>query len=175
MASTKNDDRLDSFNEERVEFYRKLYGYDFSGSGIFVKKKRKQLLGLKRKSGGKSVVKEDRTTLANFWYDVRQSVKQAQIDLMLFAEFADKKDIDSAITRASIKQFLGMLLGLPQKTSGEKAKIAELLVELGLGYLQQYSRQVTNSQKRIFEDAIEASQQLTSLMLPENDRIPSYW
>jgi hypothetical protein len=163
--------------EQRQKDYRELYKNDFSGVGIFVKKKRKQLLGIVAKSGGKAGHGKggfDRKTLSNFWYDVRESVKTALIDLQLFLETANDKDVDAVITREALSGVLSVLLS-PSRGNGERAKVAQLLAEQSLEYLRHKSKYVTKSQSQIFEDAIEASKQLTLLLLPEKERGNFFW
>ena len=133
--------------EEMQEKYRKLYGTDFSGSGIFVKKKRKQLLGLIAKSGG------DRKTLANFWYDVRENVKCGLVDLQLFIETSGMENtyrvLDSQRLEPIFKELLlsGSVSEYLDYTSN-KAQIAHMLVETGLKCLRELSEKNAEITKR---------------------------
>lgn len=163
--------------EQRQKRYRELYKTDFSGTGIFVKQKRKQLLGIVPKSGGKAGHGKgglERKTLSNFWYDVRESMRLALIDTELFLETADEKDIDAVMTSEAIGKVVSALLGA-SRSDGERAKVAQMLAESGLNYLGRESKGLTRSQSQIFDDAIEASKQLTKLLLPEKERDSFLW
>src|SRR3990170_9109274 len=132
------DDYKQRLMKELQEKYRKLYGKDFSGSGIFVKKKRKQLLGLIAKSGG------DNKTLSNFWYDVRENVKCGLIDLQLFIETSGMENTYRVLEYQRVEPIFKELL-LSEWVSeyvdytSDKAKIAHMLVETGLKCLRQLS------------------------------------
>ena len=65
--------------------------------GIFTEDKRRKLLGLKQKQGKYF---ED---TADFWYDVRSSVKSGLMDLELFFEVADKNQIKDVLYNAELK------------------------------------------------------------------------
>jgi len=65
--------------------------------GIFTKDKRRKLLGLKQKQGKYF---ED---TADFWYDVRSSIKSGLMDLELFFEVADKNQIKDVLYDAELK------------------------------------------------------------------------
>ncbi len=74
--------------------------------GIFTKDKRRKLLGLKQKQGKYF---ED---TADFWYDVRTSVKSGLKDLELFFEVADTDQIKEILYDAPLKEELN----LPKQT-----------------------------------------------------------
>jgi len=76
--------------------------------GIFTPKTRKRLLGTATPYGG-----EEGKTLANFWYRTRTYVSNALVDLELFLETADKKQIDQVITAEAIEPILKTLLWKP--------------------------------------------------------------
>lgn len=68
--------------------------------GIFTKDKRRKLLGLKQKQGKYF---ED---TADFWYDVRSSIKSGLKDLELFFDVADQKQIKEVIHDTPLKEEL---------------------------------------------------------------------
>ena len=74
--------------------------------GIFTKDKRRKLLGLKQKKG---TYFEDS---ADFWYDVRSSVKSGLKDLELFFEVAHQNQIKDVLYDAPLKEELS----LPKQT-----------------------------------------------------------
>jgi len=163
---------IDEYNEEKLlqDKFRRLYKHpDFGGRGGFFRtSKRKQLLGLSRKTG------RDRT-MADFRYKVREQVKTALIDLQLFIQTAGDKDIDMVLNRETLEPILDVLfyrsVQESPKQGAEKAKIAQLLVKYGLEYLRKSTTLViTSSQQRMVDDAIDLSKQLAVLLLPENER-----
>lgn len=173
------DDIERHWMEQRQKRYRELYRHEnyARAGGIFSKKKRKQLLDVIWKSGGKAGHGKsglERRTLSNFWYDARESVKTALIDLQLFLETANDKDVDAVITPEALSGVLSFLLDR-SRGSGERAKVAQLLAEQSLEYLRHKSKYVTKSQGQILDDAIEASKQLTLLLLPEKERDSFSW
>ena len=165
---------IDEYNEEKLlqDKFRRLYKHpDFGGRGGFFRtSKRKQLLGLSRKTG------RDRT-MADFRYKVREQVKTALIDLQLFIQTADEKDVEMVLNRESLELVIRALLfhyslQEPPKQGTEKAKIAQLLIEVGFEYLRKSTIQVTtSSQQRMVDDAIDLSKQLAVLLLPESERV----
>ena len=70
--------------------------------GIFTEDKRRKLLGLKQKQGKYF---ED---TADFWYDVRSSVKSGLKDLELFFEVADKNQIKEVLYDAPLKEEMNL-------------------------------------------------------------------
>ena len=171
------------FMEERQKKYRQLYRPNFSGSGIFVKKKRKQLLGLIAKSGGKTGSNEDRDrkTLANFWYDVRESVKCGLVDLQLFIESSGEDNVYRVIDNQRLEPIFKELL-LSEWVSdyfdytSDQAKIAHMLVETGLKCLRSLSRPYLRRRaEEEIEDAIELSQQLMFNLLSDKEKQSLEW
>jgi hypothetical protein len=157
--------------EQRQKKYRDLYkppNYARRG-GIFRPKKRKQLLGIYGKTG------RDRTNY-NFWYDVREMVKTALIDLQLFIETADEKDVDAVTNQENLNDLAKVLFD--RNAQGpERAIVAQMFAECGLEYLRAKSKYVTKSQSQILDDAIETSKQLTLLLIPERERnrVKFFW
>jgi len=169
------DDYKKHLMEKRQEKYRKLYGVDFSGSGIFVKKKRKQLLGLIAKSGG------DRNTLANFWYDVRENVKCGLVDLQLFIETSRVDSIFRVLDNQRLEPIFKELL-LSEWVyenfdfTSDKAKIAHMLVETGLKCLRELSEPyLRRKAEEEIDDAIELSQQLMFNLLTDKEKHSLVW
>ena len=169
------DDYEKRLMEKLQEKYRKLYSVDFSGSGIFVKKKRKQLLGLIAKSGG------DRKTLANFWYDVRESVKCGLVDLHLFIETSGMENTYRVLDSQRLEPIFKELL-LSEWVSeyldytSNKAQIAHMLVETGLKCLRQLSEPyLRRKAEEEIDDAIELSQQLMFNLLTDKEKHSLVW
>lgn len=158
--------------EHRQKKYRELYGYDFSGTGIFVKKKRKQLLSIEAKSGGKTSSKNDRErkTIANFWYDVRENAKTGLIDLQLFAETVSDKDSNQVLNVDTLTPVIDAFLDR-NKTDSARAMVAYMLIERSYQYLSALSHSyLMPAQERQIEDAINLAKQLTLLVLPQDKR-----
>ena len=169
------DDYKQRLIKEKQEKYRKLYRTDFSGSGIFVKKKRKQLLGLIAKSGG------DRNTLANFWYDVRENVKCGLVDLHLFIETSGMENTYRVLDSQRLEPIFKELL-LSEWVSeyldytSNKAQIAHMLVETGLKCLRQLSEPyLRRKAEEEIDDAIELSQQLMFNLLTDKEKHSLVW
>jgi hypothetical protein len=165
------DDIERHWTEQRQKRYQELYkhpNYARSG-GVFRPKKRKQLLGIYGKAG------RDRTNY-NFWYDVREMVKTALIDLQLFMETANQKDVDAVINQESLNGFVNTLFD--HSAQGfERAIVAQMFVECGLQYLRSKSKFITKNQNQILDDSIETSKQLTLFLIPENQRnkVKFFW
>jgi hypothetical protein len=151
--------------EEKRKRYRDLFKHDdfYRAGGIFSKKKRQQLLGLVSKTGGKN------GTLYNFWYDVREQVKTALIDLQLFIETANEKDVNAVINKDALKNLVYTVLNQPKEDIA-KVKIAQMFAEYGLGYLGQKSKNITQAQIDSIYATIDMTKQLTIMELPEGER-----
>jgi hypothetical protein len=166
--------------EYRQKKYRELYEGNFSGTGMFVMKKRKQLLGIEPKTGKAQTDITKKTALANFNYDVRENVKTGLIDLALFAETSTDKDVNSVLNRESLSLLIEALFPRPMKDTpkfiiGQKAMIAQLFIESGFRYLRENSKYLTERQEQEIKDAIELSKQLTVLLLPDSERDNFSW
>jgi hypothetical protein len=163
----------DEYDELKLlqDKFRRLYKHTDFGmrGGIFRTSKRKQLLGLKGRTG------RDRTK-ADFRYKNRLQVKTALIDLQLFIQTSDDKDVDNVLNRDTLEPVIRTLLfpysiQEPPKQGAEKAKTAQLLIEVGFEYLRKSTVMVsTSSQERKIDNCIGLSKQLTLLLLPENER-----
>lgn len=158
--------------ESRIKFlqdkYRRLYNHpEYARSGGFFRtKRRKQLLDISGKSG------RDRSK-SDFWYDVRETVKTALIDLELFIDTARDKDLNAVLTKDSLNGIVSALL-FPGEQNSTKSRIAYLFVRFGLQYLRDSTKYLTKKQKKEINDAIELSQQLTMLHLSDSER-PSFY
>lgn len=167
--------------EKLQEKYRRKYKQvNFSGyGGIFTKKRRKQLLGLKGKSGRDRPLEGQ--SKYSFWYDVRESVKSGLIDLQLFIEAADEENVNTVLTKESIEPavYAFFFYQKPQneKDVSSKAKVARMLVEHGLNYLRSESRfgQLRKKEEQEIDDAIELSNQLAFRLLTEGERMNVLW
>jgi hypothetical protein len=168
MESSAMDEKNPAFQEK----YRKLYdaldklapqGLNARG-GIFTKKKRQQLLGLKGQSG------RDRKKY-DFWYDTRQFVKAALVDIQLFIETATLEDLEKTLNRKTLEPLVSVFLSDSAESSSEKARVAQLLIETGFGYLRGKNQDfVRPPQEQAINNAIDLSHQLTALLLPDAER-----
>jgi hypothetical protein len=167
----------DEYNELKLlqDKFRRSYKHsNFAGrGGIFRTSKRKQLLGLKGKSGRD-------TTKADFRYKVREQVKTALVDLELFIRTSDEKDVDMVLNRESLKPVIRSLLfpysvQEPPKKGDEKVKIAQLLVEIGLDYLGKRTSILIPSITKRVENSIDLSKELSLMLLSEEGRKSINW
>ena len=164
------------WREVRQKKYQDLYGNEnyIRSGGIFGFKKRKQLLGVIEKSEGTCIKEEDeKTTFYNFWYKIRKTVKTTLIDLQLFIETANKKDVNLVLDKDTVQNFLTTLLYHP-KEDAMNVKIAQMLAEQGLSYLRYKSQYITQAQINSIDETILMTKQLTIMELPENERIQYY-
>jgi len=108
--------KLDKAKQKYVhDKYRK---HKDSVTGIFTSDKRRKLLGLKPK--GREISSEN---LANFWYDVRNSVKYGLADLQLVSEVAHQEQLkemfsiipygewDKDISKTDLSKLVKTILG----------------------------------------------------------------
>jgi hypothetical protein len=164
------DDTERHWMEYRQGKYRKLFGnenYEGRG-GIFVKKRRQQLLGLLAKSGGRGSKKEgDRKTVANFDYDVRETVKTALLDLQLFIETSKDKDVDQVMNHKALREVVSQLL---THETPERYKVAQMFAEEGLKYFYK-SQNATQQQIDDIEAIVETTKQLTKLEIPKEEHV----
>lgn len=101
--------------------------------GIFTSKARKRLLGL---SPGRPGWTEE---TSDFRSDRNRDVKQALVDLAMFIEIADKKDVNKVLNVETLKPGVERLLWWPVVAGNEpdleRAKIAQLFIRAGFDYL----------------------------------------
>ena len=179
------DDKI-SEDREKVEEFRRLYQKwgkkrdrknareNFARKGGFFRtKRRKQLLGLLGKSGGRY----GKNTEADFWYDVREQVTTALIDLLLFIRTTEDKDLHQVLKKETLQPivealFLSYSIRDIPKPNADKAKIALMFIEKSLEYLRRTTTSLTtSSQERMIADALDISKQLTALLLSDSERI----
>lgn len=128
------------------------------GGGIFTRKTRKRLVGIKGLAG------RDRTK-NDFWYDIRKRVKNALKDLELFIEVADREQVNQAISREALEPIItallwGTAIHDPQ-LSTNRAEIADMLILWGFRYFQQKTSQnITLSHERTMKEAVDLSDYL---------------
>jgi hypothetical protein len=154
--------------EHRQKKYRNLYRHEnyARAGGIFSKKKRKQLLGFLEKSGGTGKTK------SNFWYDTRETVKTALVDLELFLETADNKNVNQVLNVDSLTSVIDALFDTyGQEKDPTRVMVAFMLIERSFWYLRAISQKyLMPTQERQIEDAINLAKQLALLVLPEEKR-----
>jgi len=147
--------------EKYRQQYVNLDKTGFNASGLFVEATRNKLLDMKDSSGGRQY---------RFWHKNRKRIKTALIDLQLFLEIANEKNVNQVFNEETLQPFVGALL-YRYKYNSTKSKIAQLFIEIGFSYLYHANRGVlTPSQRRAIEDASSLSKQLTFLTLPEEER-----
>ena len=150
--------------EKKIAKFLKIYSK--SRGGFFNKKTRERIMGIQRKTGRGR--KE-----ADFWYDVREYVKTALVDLQLFLEFADEKDVSMVMIGERLQPLIQKLSSAeyPFKPDIRRADIANLLVQHGFRYLY-YSKQhdITLSHKRTINEALDLANFLVQSYLPVGQR-----
>jgi len=129
--------------------------------GIFTTTTRKRLLGL---SPGRPGWSEDS---ADFRYNARNMVEQALIDLALFIEVADKKDVSRIINQESLEPISQALLwNVRSKPNENLAKIAHMLIWYGFHYLKtQNPIRLPNVLDSQIDTAIDISNYLTECFM----------
>ena len=150
-----------------------IAGEDFARrGGFFTKKKRKQLLSLLGKSGGRT----GKNTKIHFRHEVRETVETALIDLLLFIRTADDNDLHQVLKKDTLEPIVKALFlfysirDFP-KPDAERAKIALMFIQRSFEYLQKTTTVLTtSSQERMIDDAVSTAKQLTLLLVPESDR-----
>lgn len=145
-----------------------------AGGGIFLRKTRERLLGTRALSG------RDRTK-NDFWYDVRNRVKNALVDLELFVETADKEQRDQVLTKHSLEPVINALL-ISQLSWSErdpnptKAEIADMLIQWGFNYLEAMTKNsLTLSHERTMKEALDLSNYLLSSIKGTGYSRPFEW
>jgi len=129
------------------------------GGGIFTRKTRERLLGTRHLSG------RDRTK-NDFWYDVRNRVKSALVDLELFVQTADKQQKEQVLTKDSLEPAISALLTphfswSEQQPNPVKAEIADMLIKHGFSYLGEMAKKdITLSHDRTMKEALDLSNYL---------------
>jgi hypothetical protein len=130
------------------------------GGGIFRSKARKRLVGLLPVSGRNR-------TKNQFWYDQRERVKRALMDLELFILCAEPASKEQVINDETIKPILQALLDSSQDTEFNKikAEIAYNMVYLGFSYLRDIEYEdLTLSYERTIEEAIDLADYLSKII-----------
>ena len=156
-------------NQVLIAKYSELLSPSLSSNGgIFTKIARKRLLGISGKAG------RDRSK-SDFWYDRRENIKNALIDLQLFIEVAGDDNIYQVISRNSLESVFRALLRHPILDKAEpdlnRAQIAQYIIEAGFDYLRRMKEShVTASHDRTINDAIDLSRYLVESFKPESDR-----
>jgi hypothetical protein len=124
-------------DEKLVEKYEKHIN---DPVGIFTRQARGNLLGITLR--GRKIW--DTTTRDyDFWFDMRTRIKNALVDLELFIETANDKDLNEVLNKETLEPIVKALLWRPiqQKDPEEKAidtsrvEIARLFFQVGNLYL----------------------------------------
>ena len=149
----------------------KYKDYIENDGGIFTSAKRKRLL--KYSPGRKGYSEEP----AQFRYDVRRFVQQAFVDLELFIEAVDKKDVNRTINLITIEPVLETYFQVGKGEFAEKdsvkADLAWLLINIGFRYLRWPSiAPIPDYEKVIMDQALTLSQNLANRM-KQNIKIES--
>jgi hypothetical protein len=128
-----------------------------NAGGLFTPIARERLLGLEGQTGRGR-------TKSDFWYHVRTSVENGLIDLDLFIETADDKDVNMVLNRVTLDPFVKSLLSIwNTKPDKMKAEIAQLFILAGFEYLLHWSPH-PDPLKKCIEDAEEFSDHLVELL-----------
>ena len=149
-----------NFTDKRRGKFRRLIT---RRGGIFTSKARKRLLGLSPGRPGWS------ESSADFRHDMREYVKQALIDLELFIETADEKDINRVINVETIEPVINSYFTLDFGPHAErsifKAELARKMVYDGFYYLRvtQYGN-VPDYESKIIDEALDVSKNLAERM-----------
>ena len=154
----------DDKKENRIANFRKKFA--FTKGGIFTNKKREKIMGTIRRTGRNR--KE-----SDFWQDVRNYVKGALLDLQLFLEFADEKDIKLVMTGERLQPLIQQIASAkyPFDTDFRKADIANILIQNGFRHFY-YSKNkdITLSHKRTINEALDLSRYLVSTFVSPEHR-----
>lgn len=132
-----------------------------AGGGIFTKKTRERLLGTRGLAG------RDRTK-SDFWFDVRNRVKNALVDLALFIETSDKDQINQVLTKESLEPVVYALLQyysiwFGKEPDPNRAEIADMLILLSFRFLKESAKgNITLSHERTMTEAVDLSDFLVS-------------
>ena len=129
-----------------------------AGGGIFTRKTRERLLGIRVPTG------RDRTK-NDFWYDVRNRVKNSLVDLQIFVETAGNDQINQVITRESLEPLFLMLLREVVFSGSQpdpvRAEIADLLILQSFRHLKDSAKgNITLSHERTISEAVDLSDYL---------------
>ena len=131
--------------------------YDSKKSGLFVKNKRRRLLGIK----GAGI--EEIKNIPDFWLDVRQSVTNGIVDLKLVADIASIEQ-QKQMFKVSDKQFslvdaLHSILKTDAKHADDemawKSHLAYLLVRVGIKFFLDNHNIESQLHKRNLEDTLD--------------------
>ena len=131
---------------EYSEFIKKGEG------GIFTRKTRQRLTGVLGLSG-RNRTKND------FWYDQREKVKRALIDLELFIRCADKDQVNQVLTRDTLLPIVVWLFMKPTVAEPDviRSDIADLFIHNSFSYLRNQIPHMTLSHDRTIREATDLS------------------
>ena len=134
--------------------------------GIFTRKTRRRLVGASGLSG------RDRT-MSDFWYDQRNRVRAALIDLEIFLMVAGPSNVDQVFTFENVKPVISTLLwNRGPEPNAAVALIAQYLIESGFTYLRRHkSNLVTEIHEQIINHSLDISRLLASNFAPEKERL----
>jgi len=144
--------------KEEEGYYPKLRRY----GGLFTAPMRRGLLNVERRAG------RDRKNI-NFWYDVRRTIKTGLIDLQLFIDTADEKNLKKVLTPEALEPIIESLLLRPIHEKAEpdltRANIAKLFIHVGFEYLTRMQKiQTVEFLNKAIKNAYVASKHLVELL-----------
>jgi hypothetical protein len=137
------------------------------GCGIFTKKTVNKLLGKEKRSGkGK--------TENQFWYDRKNSVRRALVDVELFIHAANKDNVKQTVNRETLEPVVEALLGYrwpvsfetkkfaaeEVELSPEIAEVAKMFIETGFAYLSKKDYLMTLSHEQTRAAAVDLANYL---------------
>jgi hypothetical protein len=149
--------------EKRIVKYKYLLGASLAGmggGGIFTSSARNALLTKGEKS-------------SDFWYDRRNNIENALIDMRLFIETAGDKNVNAVINEEKLRPVVETLLWYPVVEHSapdlNKAEVARLCIRAGFNYLKEMKK-IPLSSERTIEEAVDLSDYLVELFKPETER-----
>ena len=134
----------------RMDEYKRFA--ETAEKGIFTRKTRRRLVGASGIPG------RDRT-MNDFWYDQREKVKRALIDLELFIRCADKDQVNQVLTRDTLLPIVVWLFMKPTVAEPDviRSDIADLFIHNSFSYLRNQIPHMTLSHDRTIREATDLS------------------
>ncbi|MHA2112324.1 MAG: hypothetical protein ACW98W_12650 [Candidatus Hodarchaeales archaeon] len=139
-----------------------------SSGGIFTKKTRERILGIRGLSGRYRTKKR-------FWVEQGENIQSALRDLALFIETTETPIVDDVINIGSLTPVVEALLGKPLADNAEpdliRAEIAQLFIQTGFSYLALMKiHMIPSLYERVISEANELSRLLVTSFQPEGKR-----
>jgi hypothetical protein len=153
-----------TWNDLALKYHQRLK--DRRG-GIFSKSSRERLLGLTKSYSGRYAG----NTLLNFWNRIIEYVSTTFIDLELFIETTGRDNRSKVINIETIEPLFNTYFQIGKgkftEKDSTKADVARLLIAYSfkyLSWLNKEPKQMSDSEKKIVDDALALSNNLTIRM-----------